>query len=246
MPIRRPPPAAAPCALRGPARAIALALATAIALAGCSVRLSYTGGARPIHPSELDAGWLRAAPTPIVRQRTQNDCGLAALAMVAGAWGQQWTVDELAREVVATKRGVKLGALRDLARARGLDAYALAGAHGDLVHELSQGRPVLLGLILPFQADRALGHYEVAIAIDPRDGSVITLDPATGRHLRRTREVLDAEWEPAGRAALVVVGRRSQARRDSVPADGQAPRVQRDDGRARRRHGRAHDLPHPA
>jgi hypothetical protein len=226
------------------------ALIALIALAGCSARLAYTGGARPAPPGELDTAWLRAAPTPVVRQRTQNDCGLAALAMVAGAWGRRWSVDELAREVRATERGVKLGALRDLARARGLEAYAIRGAHDDLRRELAQGRPVVLGLVLPFELHRALGHYEVAVALDPRDGAVITLDPATGRRLRRTREVLEAEWEPAGRATLVIVGPRaavrSEVRRDSVAADGQAPRVQRDADRAHRHHRRAHDVPGPA
>jgi ATP-binding cassette subfamily B protein RaxB len=209
--------------LMAPALLAALAL---LAAPGCSVRLKYTGGAKPVETAEVD-GWLRAAPTPVVRQRAQRDCGLAALAMVAGAWGMSWTVDDLAREVTATERGVRLGALRDLARARGLEAYAIRGAQADLERELAQGRPVLLGLVLPFQLDRALGHYEVAVALDPRDGSVVTLDPATGRRLRRTRQVLEAEWEPAGRATLVVVGPkaaiRSPARRDSVAARWPSP-----------------------
>jgi Peptidase C39 family len=187
-------------------RCAVLALLALSAAAGCGVRLSYTGGARAVEPPAQGAGWLKAAPTPVVRQRSQNDCGLAALAMVAGAWGQTWTLDELVREVRATKRGVKLGALRDLARARGLEAYAITGAHDDLRRELAQGRPVLLGLVLPLEMKRGVHHYEVAVALDPRDGSVITLDPASGRHLRRTRQVLDAEWEAAGRATLVVVG----------------------------------------
>ncbi|HWO20598.1 MAG TPA: cysteine peptidase family C39 domain-containing protein [Kofleriaceae bacterium] len=187
-------------------RCAVLALCALSAAAGCSVRLSYTGGARAVQPAALDAGWLRAAPTPVVRQRSQNDCGLAALAMIAGAWGQTWTLDELVREARATERGVKLGALRDLARARGFEAYAIAGAHDDLRRELAAGRPVLVGLVLPLELKRGVHHYEVAIALDPRDGSVITLDPASGRHLRRTRQVLDAEWEAAGRATLVVVG----------------------------------------
>lgn len=186
-------------------------LGLALALAsGC--RLSYTGGARAVNHSELDRGLLRAAPTPVVRQRSRTDCGLAALAMIAGAWGRTWTVDDLARQVTPTSKGVKLRALRDLARQRGLEAYAIKGHHDDLRKELAKGRPVLLGLILPFESDRALSHYEVAIAMDPRDGSVITLDPSTGKHMRRTREVLEREWKPAGYPTLVVVGDRAVAR----------------------------------
>jgi hypothetical protein len=66
---------------------------------------------------------------------------------------------------------------------------------------------VLLGLILPFDKKKALAHYEVAVAVDPRDGSIVTLDPATGRYMRRTRAVLEQEWKPAGYATLVVVGK---------------------------------------
>jgi ABC-type bacteriocin/lantibiotic exporter with double-glycine peptidase domain len=182
-------------------------LVALLELAGC--QLSYTGGAKSVSPSQLDEGWLRAAKTPVVRQHAQTDCGLAALAMVAGAWGRVWTIPDLAREAPPSKNGVKLGALRDVARARGLEAYAIAGKHDDLRRELTNGRPVLLGLLLPYQRDRALRHYEVAVAMDPRDGTVVTLDPASGKYLRRTREVLDREWKPAGYATLVVVGERA-------------------------------------
>lgn len=183
--------------------------------AGC--RLSYTGGAQPVAPSTLDASVLRAAPTPVVRQVRRTDCGLAALAMVAGAWGRTWSVSELLREAPPSERGVRLGTLRDVARSRGLRAYAIRGTHDDLRHELARGRPVLLGLLLPFERDRAVSHYEVAVALDPRDGSVITIDPASGKHLRRTREVLDAEWRPAEYATLVVVGDRAATRAARAP-----------------------------
>lgn len=181
--------------------------------AGCG--LSYSGGARPVTPTELDGEWLRAAPTPVVRQRAHSDCGLAALAMVAGAWGHTWTLVDLSRHVTITEQGVKLGALRDLARARGLEAYAISGKHADLQRELAKGRPVLLGLLLPFGQRRGLSHYEVVVALNPRDGSVVTLDPSTGKHLRRTRKVLEAEWKYGGFPTLVVVGDRAAARGDA-------------------------------
>lgn len=173
---------------------------------GC--RLSYTGGAKPVNVAQLDGNWLRASSTPVVRQKSQVDCGLAALAMVAGAWGEKWSVDDLRRDVKMSTKGAKLGALRDVARARGLEAYAIAGNFEDLRRELAHGRPVLLGLQLPFEQDRALHHYEVVVAMNPRDGSVVTLDPATGKHLKRTKAVLEAEWKPVGFPTLVVVGPR--------------------------------------
>jgi len=178
----------------------------AVSLAAC--QLSYTGGARAVGPGELGGGWYRAAATPVVRQRQETDCGLAALAMVAGSWGRHWSVADLNRQLPPTTRGVKLGALRDLARARGLDAYAIKASVSDLEHELSFGRPVVLGLILPFDRSHNASHYEVAVAINPRDKTVVTIDPASGQWRQRSQQVLDLEWKPAGFAALVVVGDR--------------------------------------
>ena len=173
-------------------------------LTGC--QLPYTGGARPVTPAQLDSSWLRAAPTPVVRQKQESDCGLAALAMVAGAWGRHWSVDDLAHRIPPSEKGVKLGALRDLARDRGLEAFALRATPSDLQHELASGRPVLLGLMLPFDRGHNRSHYEVAIAMNPQDGTVITIDPASGDWMRRSRAVLDVEWKAAGYPALVVTG----------------------------------------
>jgi ABC-type bacteriocin/lantibiotic exporter with double-glycine peptidase domain len=200
--------------------------ATVLALV-VACQLPYSGGARGVELHALPADWLRAAPTPVVTQQTETDCGLAALAMVAGAWGQAWSVGELARSQPPDDTGVQLGRLRDLARRRGLDAYAIRGGVDDLVHELGAGRPVVLGLVLPFDRGLARAHYEVAVAMSPRDGTIVTIDPASGTYRQRSRAVLDAEWRPASYAALVVVGTRPaccSARRElgtrDAPGDG--------------------------
>ncbi|MBA3503360.1 MAG: cysteine peptidase family C39 domain-containing protein [Myxococcota bacterium] len=187
-------------------RAYIVLFVALFAAPGC--RLSYTGGAKQVNPAQLDTSWLRASATPVIKQKTQVDCGLAALAMVGGAWGQPWTVDDLRRDVKMSEYGAKLGALRDAARARGFEAYAIAGKHEDLRRELEKGRPVILGLQLPFEQKRALHHYEVVVAMNPRDGTVVTLDPATGKYLQRTKLVLEKEWKPVGYPTLVVVGPR--------------------------------------
>lgn len=188
---------------------IAIIVAMVVGAGGC--RLSYTGGAKAVASTSVgDDGWKRAVETPVVRQRARTDCGLAALAMMAGAWGRTWTLEELGREMSPGKRGVKLRVLRDYARERGLEAYALRGKYADLETELGAGRPVMLGLVLPFEKDRAVSHYEVAVAMG-RDGTVVTRDPATGKLMQRSREVLDGEWRKAGYAMLVVVADRLAA-----------------------------------
>lgn len=182
-----------------------VALLGLVGTTGC-IRLPYTGGARPVEPTALDARWLRAAPTPVVRQKQQADCGLAALAMLAGAWGLHWSVDQLAHYIPPGKQGVRLGALRDFARQRGLEAYAIRATPKDLAHELASGRPVVLGLMLPFDEGHNLSHYEVAVAMDPRTGTVVTIDPGSGKWMQRSAKVLDVEWKAAGYPALVVTG----------------------------------------
>jgi ABC-type bacteriocin/lantibiotic exporter with double-glycine peptidase domain len=173
-------------------------------MAACA--MPYKGGARAVHPTQLGNGWLQAADTPVVKQKHQADCGLAALAMVAGAWGRTWTLDDLVHRVPPGKHGIKLGVLRDLARERGLDAYAIKATRDDLKNELAKGRPVMLGLMLPHDRKSNRSHFEVAIAMNTQDGTIITIDPATGEWMRRSPKVLDIEWKAAGYAALVVTG----------------------------------------
>ncbi len=184
------------------------ALALFALVSACAV--PYRGGARTMSPTQLGDDWVRATDTPVVVQKQQSDCGLAALAMIAGAWGRTWSVDDLAHRVPPGKHGVKLRTLRDLARQRGLEAFAIRATLDDLRNELSKGRPVLLGLILPHDNDRNRSHYEVVIALNTTDGTVITIDPATGGWMRRTPQVLDIEWKPAGYVALVVTGDKSR------------------------------------
>lgn len=188
-----------------------LALLALIALTSACA-LPYKGGAKTMTPVQLDSAWLQAAPTPVVVQKKQSDCGLAALAMVAGAWGRHWSVDEMARRAPPGDKGVKLKVLRDVARERGLEAYAIEGTTQDLRNELAKGRPVLLGLLLPHDMRRNRSHYEVVIAINQRDGTVITIDPANGQWMKRSAKVLDLEWKHAKYATLVVVADREQGK----------------------------------
>jgi ABC-type bacteriocin/lantibiotic exporter with double-glycine peptidase domain len=194
----------------------ALVLGLVIAFSGACTQLAYTGGARSVEPVALDHTWIHAAPTPVVRQGQETDCGLAALAMIAGTWGRAWQVAELARVMPPGDKGVKLATLRDYARGQGLEAYALAANPKDLEHELAAGRPVLLGLMLPFDMKHNRSHYEVAIAIRPSDGTVITIDPASGKWMTRSSKVLDVEWKAANYAALVVTADRAGTRDASL------------------------------
>jgi ABC-type bacteriocin/lantibiotic exporter with double-glycine peptidase domain len=174
-------------------------------LAGCA---SYIGGARPADPARVhgESGWIAAAHTPVVRQSRPADCGPAALSMVAARWQVALALEDATRLVPEpTEQGVKLAHLRDAARELGLIAYAIHGDRSTLLHELSEGRPVVVGLLLPHRRGRVRSHYEVVVAMRPGTDEVMTIDPAAGWRIRSWQD-LDAEWRPAGRATMVVLG----------------------------------------
>ncbi len=200
----------------------------AFALVGASGCASTAGHSRAFDPDQLDptAGWLVATPVALVAQEGSKDCGAAALAMVVGRWGVQFTLDEAVQALEATSAaapgagggagagagggggsggGVRLGDLRDLARSLGLKAFAISGERATLLHELGAGRPVIVGLHVPGGPGEARSHYEVLVGAQPADGRFVTLDPASGWRVRDWTGLDDA-WRPAGRPALVVLG----------------------------------------
>jgi hypothetical protein len=134
------------------------------------------------------------------------------LTMVLRRWGAALDLEAISRRVPAQPGGHRLGDLRDFARRAGMRAFAIKGDRDTLEHELGSGRPVVVGLFRPYDDERARSHYEVVVALHP-DGRVATIDPADARWHVRTWQGLLAEWEPAGRPTLVVLGARKTADR---------------------------------
>lgn len=180
----------------------------ALALTACLP--TYRGDSRRVAAARLrsDDAWL-LAETPAVKQRTDMDCGAAALAMVVSRWRPELDRARIARAVPVVNDGFRMGDLRDVARAAGLRAFALVGDRDLLRYELERGRPVLIGLHRPYR-DRVRAHYEVVIGVHP-DGSVATIDPGDAQWHVRTWRGLMAEWDSAGRPALVVLGVRERS-----------------------------------
>lgn len=186
---------------------VASLVVACVGLAGC---VSYSGGAHAVDPARItQPGWI-VAPTPELHQTSDRDCGAAALAMVAGRWHVPLSVAAASHALPPpTKQGTKLGDLRDAARAQGFTAFAIAGDRATLVHEISAGRPVIVGLLLPFGSKRVQSHYEVIVAVHPDTDQFVTINPSKGWRTR-SWAALDAEWRPAGRPTLVVLGKTSQ------------------------------------
>ena len=94
--------------------------------------------------------------------------------------------------------------LRRPRRQLGLRAFLIEGTLRDLEHELSRGRPVLVGLVKPHGKQDAAATTRWWSRSIPAERKVVTLDPAAGWR-ENSYEGFVAEWEPAQRTTLVVL-----------------------------------------
>lgn len=185
------------------ARPIAVATLTAILLAISSCA-PYSGSARPIDPATVSGpGWLGPEGVPLVRQQRHADCGAAAMAMVASFWNGPISEAEVLAITPHTQRGIRVADLRVAAQSLGLRAFVVEGTFADLRHELSSGRPVVVGLVKPW-GNQWRNHYEVVVGINPAEKTVATLDPAVGWR-QNTYQGFAVEWQRSGRVTLVVL-----------------------------------------
>lgn len=177
-----------------------LALVVCLLAVGCA-------SSRPRHFTSAEAaradGWTRVEDVPEVRQSSRDGCGAAALAMVLGHWGRGVTQDEIwAASPPPPGKGMRADALRDFARAQGLQAFLVEGKDADLDREVGRNRPVLVGTVKR-RGRRAYPHYEVVVGINRERQRIVTLDPARGPREHSVKRFTE-EWAAAGRLTLVV------------------------------------------
>jgi ABC-type bacteriocin/lantibiotic exporter with double-glycine peptidase domain len=173
-------------------RALAIVLAASLA-AGC---LHARGIGRPIEAAELDApGWNAVRGVPYVHQQSLDDCGVAAAAMILGYWQRPAPA-----EMPVPEGGLHATEVRTLLEDGGLRAFVIEGTVDDLEHELSEGRPVIVGTIVPVSRKRAVSHYVVVVAID--DARVAMIDPAVGLQ-QLPRDRFELEWAAAAHTTVV-------------------------------------------
>jgi ABC-type bacteriocin/lantibiotic exporter with double-glycine peptidase domain len=188
-----------------------LVLALALAAPACSSGSAHSVSVNGMTAMARDPSWLIVRDVPFVPQRDLHDCGPAALAMVLA----HFRVADAVTEHPEFARGdVRAGALRDVARAHGLDAFVVSGTLDDLFQQLALGRPVLVGLAKPMAltGGRALAHYEVVIGINRPRRLVLSLDPAVGLR-ENTLEGFAREWAPTQQVTIVIFPRERVALR---------------------------------
>lgn len=172
-----------------------------VLLAGCVS--GYAGTAQPADPATLEEpGWRAVRGVPVILQESRRDCGAAALAMVLAYFGDAVPAADIrARCAAEPESGIRADALRDFARSRRYDAFCIPAGRDDLLAELLEGRPVLVGLVKP-QLGPSIPHFEIVVGV-AADFRVATIDPARGLTVNSWNGFFD-EWSPAGRLALVI------------------------------------------
>jgi ABC-type bacteriocin/lantibiotic exporter with double-glycine peptidase domain len=183
-------------------RALIATLVTTLLATGC-VR-HYAGTARLFDPAELAGpGWVYAPGMREILQEDKDDCGPATVAMVLARWERATTLEELRRTPVPDG-GLTAADLRTLLRDHGLRAFVIEGSVADLEHELSAGRPVIVGTVKPVDQRRSLRHFEVVVAIHHDAGRVVSLDPSGGwRELPLATFV--EQWAASGHTTVVAL-----------------------------------------
>ena len=179
-----------------------------LATAGVVLASCQTGRGRVVSPGDIAArdGWMLVEGVPFVAQRSERDCGAAAMAMVLRYWGVPADADGLSAAVPAARgRGLKASELQELARARGLDAFVVKGEPADLRTEIERRRPLIVGLA-QHAGGETVGHYEVVIGFDHARRLILTLDPAAGWRESSLQDFA-VEWAGAQQVTLVVFRR---------------------------------------
>jgi len=129
------------------------------------------GGGAPLH-----TGWRRRQRVPMVLQSEAAECGLACLAMVAGAHGLQTDLTALRARFQISMKGATAADVSDIAAAMGLSPRALRA-------EPEQLAQVRLPCILHWD----MNHFVVLTEL--RDDRATLHDPARGVRRMSLREL---------------------------------------------------------
>jgi len=187
-----------------------IALPAALAAAGCVTVHPGSAEGATWEGLRAEGGWLLVDAVPFAAQESTRDCGAACLSMVLARWGVEAPPAALAAECGADARdGIRAADLRDAARRRGFSAFLFRGGVEDLRHELSRGRPVVVG-VLKTLGPMTLPHFEVVVGLHPAGGRVAALDPARGL-VADALPAFAEEWSAAGGVTLVVFRTESAA-----------------------------------
>jgi len=132
--------------------------------------------ATPLQARDFFLGLRHKRPVPLVLQHERSECGLAAVAMVAGHYGNEVGLHSLRNQAHTSSRGTSLKDLVELARDLQLVARPLR-------LELSEiGR-----LRLPAILHWGMNHF--VLLVNLKRGRAVVHDPAAGKRVVRIEEL---------------------------------------------------------
>jgi Peptidase_C39 like family len=169
--------------LDGPGRRRRPGLACVVALAATSV------AAQPL-----------SVPAVPYLPQSEALCGGAALAMVMRYWGMpDVRPDDFAGSLTPEGTGIPADALRQLAEARGFQAFAFSGEQTEAVSHLEKGRPLIALL------STASGRHHYVVVLAWSNQRVLVHDPAVGPFRILPEAEWLRRWNPTGRWALLLL-----------------------------------------
>ena len=181
----------------------------------------HHGTATTAQPSVVaqDGRWTMVPNFPHVAQTTKNDCGAAALAAVLRYWGRAASPDSIEAAIGSADKRLQAADMQNYAESVGMQSYVFYGTMRDVVHELEQGRPVIVGLGKMLDDKNALSHYEVVVGWEPNKKQLLLLDPARGWQV----DSLDGfakEWAVSKGVTIVAFPNQGVAAGGTAPNEG--------------------------
>jgi predicted double-glycine peptidase len=193
-------------------------IAMAVLSFGCA---SYRGTATSAQPSTIvqNGQWTMVRNFPHVAQTGDKDCGAASLAAVLRFWGHPASAESIEASLGRADSRLQAGDMEAYARSMGLRSYVFFGTMKDIVHELDQGRPVIVGLGKMVDEKKALSHYEVVVGYEPNKKQLLLLDPARGWQVD-SFDGFAKEWAISKAVTIVAFPDQAGSTVGTVAADG--------------------------
>jgi len=171
--------------------------------------------------------WVQLRDEGVVRQARDFSCGVASLATLLRAWGNdEITEATLLRDLLAgagplsarrlAEHGVSFAQLAELARRRGFSALGIDAATTDLAR---LRHPVIVALHI---ADGT--HFSVLRGITA-SGAVLLADPSWGKRWLSAWEFRRYYEDDAGRGRLLLIHRAGAATAPRIERPASVPRV---------------------
>jgi ABC-type bacteriocin/lantibiotic exporter with double-glycine peptidase domain len=173
-------------------------------LSRVAVLLYLCGGVFASSPSGI---WL---DVPFVKQE-KNGCGAASIAMILQYWQREQghaaraTAEQIQQTLYSSKaHGIYASDLERYLDQSGYRTFAFRGQWSDLKDHLEKGRPLIVALKPPRQAEF---HYVVVTGLNWAQDVVLTNDPAERKLFKRERLDFEKQWKAAGSWTLLAVPR---------------------------------------